>query len=132
MTDAELVAAAAAVREHAYAPYSGFKVGAALIAGSGKLYVGCNVENASYPLCVCAERTAIGTAVAAGETRIVRMAVITDTEPPASPCGGCRQVIWEFGPDAEVIVASVGGLVQVTSIRTLLPSGFDGSALLRV
>ncbi|MSQ02980.1 MAG: cytidine deaminase [Myxococcales bacterium] len=131
MTDAELVAHAAAVRGHAYAPYSGFKVGAALIAGSGAVYVGCNVENASYPLCVCAERTAIGTAVAAGETRIVRIAVVTDTEPPASPCGGCRQVIWEFGPDAEVIVASVSGLAQVTSIRALLPAGFDGSALRR-
>lgn len=129
MTDDELVRRALAVRERAYAPYSKFKVGAAVVAGSGAVYVGCNVENASYPLCVCAERTAIGTAVAAGESRIDRVVVITDTDPPASPCGACRQVIFEFGPAAEVVVASVSGHRHTTTIRALLPEGFDGGVL---
>ncbi len=127
--DDALVAAALAVREHAWAPYSRFAVGAAVVAESGRVYVGCNVENASYPLCVCAERTAIGTAVAAGERRIVKVVVVTDTDPPASPCGACRQVIWEFGPDAQIVVASTNGSRHVTHIRALLPEGFDGAAL---
>lgn len=129
MTDDELYRLAADVRERAYAPYSKFKVGAAVVAASGKVYVGCNVENASYPLCVCAERTAIGTAVAAGESRIVKVLVVTDTDPPASPCGACRQVIWEFGPDAAVVVAGVSGHRHTTTIRALLPEGFDGVVL---
>ncbi len=131
VSDAELIALAALARENAYAPYSKFKVGAALVAGSGKVYVGCNVENASYPLTVCAERTAIGTAVAAGETTLLRIAVIADADPPASPCGGCRQVIYEFGPNAVVVIASTEGHVHTTDIRTLLPDGFDGAALRR-
>lgn len=131
MTDAELLRLAAEVRERAYAPYSKFKVGAAVIGRSGAVYVGCNVENASYPLCVCAERTAIGTAVAAGESGIVRIAVITDSAPPASPCGACRQVIWEFGQDCGVVVAGTNGIVHVTHIRDLLPEGFDGASLRR-
>ncbi len=131
VADAELIALAAAARERAYAPYSKFKVGAAVVAGSGKVYVGCNVENASYPLTVCAERTAIGTAVAAGETEILRVVVIADSEPPASPCGGCRQVIFEFGANAVVVIASTAGHVHVTDIRTLLPDGFDGASLRR-
>jgi cytidine deaminase len=89
------------------------------------------VENASFPLCVCAERTAIGTAVAAGETRIVRVVVVTDTSPPASPCGACRQVIFELGSDASVLVASTTGERHETTIRALLPEGFDGGALRR-
>ena len=131
VTDAELIAAAAAARENAYAPYSRFKVGAAVLTDSGRIYAGCNVENASFPLTVCAERTAIGTAVAAGEWRIVKIAVITDTSPPASPCGACRQVIFELGSEADVIVASVGGHRHDTTIRALLPEGFDGSILRR-
>lgn len=131
VSDAELIELAARVRDNAYAPYSKFKVGAALIAGSGKVYVGCNVENASYPLTVCAERTAIGSAIAAGETTLVRIAVIADCDPPASPCGGCRQVIYEFGPDAVVVIASTAGHIHTTDIRTLLPDGFDGAALRR-
>lgn len=129
MTDSELLKLATAVRENAHAPYSRFKVGSAVIAGSGKVYVGCNVENASYPLTVCAERNAIGAAVAAGETVILRVAVMTDMEPGAGPCGGCRQVIWEFGPDADVVIGGLSGHVRVMSMRALLPDGFDGKAL---
>jgi cytidine deaminase len=129
VTDAELIEAARAVRLNAYSPYSGFAVGAAVLAASGRVYVGCNVENASFPLTVCAERTAIGSAVAAGETRILKVAVITDTEPPASPCGACRQVIFELGSDAAVIVASLNSHRHDTTIRALLPEGFDGAVL---
>lgn len=131
MTDEALIEAARAVRLNAYAPYSHFKVGAAVLTDTGRVYVGCNVENASFPLTVCAERTAIGSAVAAGETRIVKVAVITDTEPPASPCGACRQVIFEMGTEAAVIVASLNGHRHDTTIRALLPEGFDGSVLRR-
>ena len=131
VSDEELIAAAAAVRLNGYAPYSGFLVGAAVLTDTGKVYVGCNVENASYPLTVCAERTAIGSAVSAGEKRIVRVAVITDTNPPASPCGACRQVIYEMGKDAVVLVASVAGHLHDTTIGELLPEGFDGSVLRR-
>lgn len=131
MTDEALIEAARAVRLNAYAPYSRFKVGAAVLGESGRVYVGCNVENASFPLTVCAERTAIGSAVAAGEKRILKVAVITDTEPPASPCGACRQVIFEMGTEAAVIVASLKGHRHDTTIRALLPEGFDGSVLRR-
>ncbi len=131
VTDEALIEAARAVRLNAYAPYSHFKVGAAVLTDTGRVYVGCNVENASFPLTVCAERTAIGSAVAAGETRIVKVAVITDTEPPASPCGACRQVIFEMGTEAAVIVASLNGHRHDTTIRALLPEGFDGSVLRR-
>jgi cytidine deaminase len=130
-SDAELLSAAAAARSRAYAPYSGFAVGAAVVGTSGQVYAGANVENASFPLCCCAERVAIYVAVAAGETGIRRVAVVTDTEPPANPCGACRQVIFELGPDAEVVVANVAGASRVISIRELLPGGFDGADLRR-
>src|SRR4051794_18230299 len=95
-------AARAAVKS-CYAPYSKFRVGAAVLGGSGKIYAGCNVENASYGLCNCAERTAIFTAVAAGERAIRAVAVFTPTPGLTMPCGACRQVINEFGPEAQVI-----------------------------
>ena len=101
-----LVAAARAVREHAYAPYSSFKVGAALRAENGELFVGCNVENASYGATICAERNAILAMVAAGQRSIASIAVFTDAETLAMPCGLCRQVIAEFQRDAELIVAN--------------------------
>ena len=103
---AALVAAARAVRERAYAPYSSFKVGAAVRAGNGELFVGCNVENASYGATICAERNAILAMVAAGQRSIVSIAVFTDAETLAMPCGLCRQVISEFQRDAELIVAN--------------------------
>ncbi len=124
-----LVDAARRVRLRARAPYSRFLVGAAVRGESGALYVGCNVESAAYPLTCCAERAAIYAAVAGGETRITHCAVVTETA--SSPCGGCRQVIFEMGPNCEVVVAGLDGAARVVSIRALLPEGFDGSELPR-
>lgn len=131
VTDEALIALAADAQERAYAPYSCFRVGAAVVAGSGRVYTGCNVENASYPLCCCAERVAIYTAVAAGERAITRVAVVTDATPPVAPCGGCRQVIREFGAEVEVIYANRQGEAEKTTIATLLPVGFSGEQLKR-
>jgi cytidine deaminase len=122
-----LVAAARAVRGNARAPWSHFQVGSAVRAASGRVYVGVNVESASYPLTCCAERVAIYNAVTAGETAITHVAVVTTAR--AAPCGGCRQVIYELGPDSEVLIAGVDGDWETTTIRALLPHGFDGSAL---
>ncbi len=120
---AELEARASEVREHAHAPYSRFKVGAAVRADSGRVYVGCNVENASFGATVCAERNAIAAAVAHGETRIVAVAVRTEAESPAFPCGLCRQVIQEFGPGA-AIVAFTSTARRETTLAELLPEAF--------
>ncbi len=122
-----LVAAARAVRGNARAPWSRFQVGAAVRASSGRVYVGVNVESASYPLTCCAERVAIYNAVTAGETAITHVAVVTAAR--AAPCGGCRQVIYELGAESEVLIAGLDGAWETTSIRALLPHGFDGSAL---
>lgn len=103
---AELVAAAKAARAHAYAPYSKFHVGAALHSVEGTLYLGCNVENASYGATVCAERVALFKMIAAGERRFDAIAIYTEADPPAMPCGLCRQVLGEFSEDATVVVAS--------------------------
>ena len=108
----------------AYAPYSRFRVGAAVRAPDGTIYRGCNVENASYPLSVCAERNAIAAAVAGGARRIEAIAVVGDTPEPIAPCGGCRQVIREFGRNARVILASVRGARAETTIEALLPKSF--------
>jgi cytidine deaminase len=108
----------------AYAPYSEFPVGAAVVGASGKLYAGCNVENASFGLCNCAERTAIFTAVAAGEKSIKAVAVYTPTPLPTAPCGACRQVINEFGPEALVIsICDTKNRIE-TSLTALLPGAF--------
>jgi cytidine deaminase len=108
----------------AYAPYSSFPVGAAVIGGSGKVFAGCNVENASYGLCNCAERTAIFSAVAAGERSIKAVAIYTPTSLPTAPCGACRQVINEFGPDAVVISICDSKNRIETSLSALLPGAF--------
>lgn len=131
MSDAELVAAARAVRAHAYAPYSHFAVGAAVLTESGEVFVGVNVESASYPLTCCAERVALYNAVSAGHRRVRVVAVATDTAPPARPCGACRQVIRELGPGARILAAAVDGPWEETTIDALLPDAFDGSALPR-
>jgi len=108
----------------AYAPYSRFPVGAAVLGGSGRVYAGCNVENASYGLCNCAERTAVFSAVAAGERTIRAVTVYTPTALPTAPCGACRQVIHEFGPDALIVsVCDAKGRIE-TRLSALLPGAF--------
>jgi cytidine deaminase len=122
---AELVAAARAARERAHAPYSRFPVGAALLCADGTVVGGCNVENASYAATVCAERTAVATAVAQGKRAFAAIAVIADTPEPVTPCGICRQVLAEFaGDDLPVICASTAGDVAEHALGALLPFGF--------
>ena len=116
--------AARIAASRAYAPYSKFPVGAAVLAGSGKVYSGCNVENASFGLCNCAERTAIFTAVTAGESEVKAVAVFTPTPLPTAPCGACRQVINEFGPDALVISVCDSKNRIETRLTALLPGAF--------
>src|SRR5512146_3346329 len=120
-----LLEKAKAVVKQAYAPYSKFHVGAAILTASGNIYTGCNVENASYGLTNCAERTAIFSAVAAEgpQTRVQALAVWSDPECACAPCGACRQVIYEFGPDAVVMFQGQNGVEQ-RSARALLPFGF--------
>ena len=122
--------AARTAAKKSYSPYSKFPVGAAILCGSGKIYTGCNVENASYGLCNCAERTALFSAVATGE-RVVRAVVVyTPTPTPSSPCGACRQVINEFGPDAVVISVCDGPDRIETTLSALLPAAFGPQNLL--
>jgi cytidine deaminase len=123
----DLLARAWRARRNAYAPYSEFAVGAAVLAGSGKVYVGANVENASYGLTTCAERVAIFSAIAAGETEIRRVAVVADTPHPISPCGACRQVIREFGPRATIVAENRAGDRHEWTISELLPEAFEFS-----
>ena len=123
----ELIEAAKAARERAYAPYSRFKVGAALQARDGTVFHGCNVENASYGLCNCAERTAMFSAIAAGYRPgdFTRLAVVGDTDGPIAPCGACRPVMLEIGPpDIEVILAHRKGAVEGTTAPALFPGAF--------
>jgi cytidine deaminase len=120
-----LVAAARAVRRRAYAPHSNFHVGAAVLDERGRMHVGCNVENASFGLTICAERNAMAAAVAAGARRLRAVAVVTGTHPPGSPCGACRQVLAEFGADdLPVLLASPTGQVEETHLGALLPRAF--------
>ncbi len=125
-----LVKAAAECREKAYAPYSKFKVGAAVEGGSGKIYTGCNVENASYGLTICAERAAVFAAVSGGEKSIKRVAVVTSSPEVSVPCGACRQVIIEFGRGSEVLCCGVSGECVRYKTSELLP-GFDDSSVFR-
>ena len=121
-----LMDAARDVREAAYAPYSRFKVGAAIRGASGAIYRGCNVENVAYPEGTCAEAGAIAAMVAAGETELAEVAVIADSPSPVPPCGGCRQKLAEFGKgDTPVLLATVAGATHATTIGELLPGRFD-------
>jgi cytidine deaminase len=122
-----LIRQAAAVREGAYAPYSGYAVGAAVLAESGRVYVGCNVENAVYPLTACAERVAVFKAVCAGERRFEAIAVVTKNG--GAPCGSCRQVLREFGEETVVLIADEGGEVRETTVGELLPDSFSSADL---
>ena len=124
MMKQELLNAALSAREHAYAPYSKFLVGAAVLAKSGKIYAGCNIENASYGLTVCAERNALFSAVGAGEREFTALCVVGDTEASISPCGACRQVMAEFKVTC-IILANLKGDVKEYTLEELLPYGFS-------
>ncbi|MEY4167856.1 MAG: cytidine deaminase [Blastocatellia bacterium] len=122
----ELIDAARRVRQLAYAPYSDFAVGAVVESRCGRLFTGCNVENASYGLTLCAERVALSKAISEGFRDLVRVVVIADTRVPIPPCGACRQLIIELaGPEAEVVLANLAGERIATTAATLLPSAFD-------
>ena len=122
---AVLIGAARAARLRAQAPYSGFKVGAALETDDGTIVTGCNIENATYGLTVCAERVAMFKALSEGHTRFRRIAVVMDVESPAPPCGACRQVLWEYGGDLEVIVANLQREAARHRLAHLFPMPFD-------
>jgi cytidine deaminase len=124
MTKQDLMALAQKAAENAYAPYSRFPVGAALETKDGQIFTGCNVENASYGLGRCAEQTAIQKMVSEGSRDFVQIAVFTRSSPPSSPCGACRQVLFEFAPDAVVYLTNHLGESLETTVRQLLPHGF--------
>jgi cytidine deaminase len=128
-SDQSLIDAARAARERAYAAYSNFRVGAALRTKSGKIIMGCNIENATLGLTLCAERCAIFKAVSEGEREFDAIAVVCDTDILTPPCGPCRQIIWEFCGDIPVILANLKGKIERETARSLLPRPFDRSFL---
>jgi cytidine deaminase len=129
LSASDLVAAARRARRHALAPYSRFKVGAALETADGTVITGCNVENATYGLTMCAERVAMFKALSEGHRHFVRIAVVADTRSPTPPCGSCRQILWEFGGDLEVVLANTRRETRRTRLSELLPEPFDGRLL---
>jgi cytidine deaminase len=122
--DEDLVKVASLARQRAHAPYSKYKVGAAIRTARNKVHAGANVENASYGLTVCAERTAVFAAVNAGDTKLDTIAIVIDGDRLPSPCGACRQVLAEFAPEMRVVLATTGGLRKATTLRELLPDPF--------
>jgi cytidine deaminase len=125
----QLLDAARAVRENAVATFSGFKVGAALLTEDGKIVTGCNVENATYGLTVCAERVAMFKALSEGHRKFVAVAVVAGTTSPTPPCGACRQVLWEFGGDLEVVLGNLTEEKARVRLAKLLPQPFDARFL---
>jgi cytidine deaminase len=130
LSDRELIKKAQLARDSAHAPYSRFQVGSALLAADGRVFTGCNIENATYSLTMCAERVAIFKAVSEGVREILKVAVVADTDTPTPPCGCCRQMIWEFAsPRTEVILANLSGQVEKFKIEALFPNSFDATFL---
>ncbi|HEY3836257.1 MAG TPA: cytidine deaminase [Bryobacteraceae bacterium] len=129
MTRDKLIEAALQVRENAHAPYSHFKVGAAVQDENGRIFTGCNVENATYGLTVCAERVAILKAVSEGHGKFTRVAVVADTDTLTPPCGACRQILWEFCGDVELVMSNLHGKTETLQLATLFPRAFDASFL---
>ncbi|MGA3015488.1 MAG: cytidine deaminase [Bryobacteraceae bacterium] len=128
MSDA-LIDAALAARAHAFAPYSRFKVGAAIEDSDGRIHTGCNVENATYGLTLCAERVAIFKAISEGVRKFRRVAVATDTDVLTPPCGACRQILWEFCGDVDIILVNPRGKTEIYRLKELFPKPFDASYL---
>ncbi len=124
-----LLEAATRARENAHAPFSKFRVGAAVEDADGRIFTGCNVENATYGLTVCAERVAIFKAISEGARKFRRVAVVADTETLTPPCGACRQILWEFCGDVEIVLGNLAGKTEVLRLGALFPRAFDGSFL---
>jgi cytidine deaminase len=124
-----LIEAALAAREHAHAPFSRFKVGAAVATESGLIFTGCNIENATFGLTICAERVAVFKAVSEGSRDFLRIAIATDCETPAPPCGACRQILWEFCGDIELVLVNLQGRFETACLRDIFPRPFDASLL---
>jgi len=125
-----LIKEAEKARKRAYTPYSKFKVGAAILTSDGKIFTGCNIENASFGLTVCAERVAILKAISEGSTEFEAIAIFGDTDRPCSPCGACRQVLSEFGEDIKIIMSNMKGDIKIKKIGELLPEAFSKNDLL--
>jgi cytidine deaminase len=125
----ELIAAAKTVRERAHVPFSHFQVGCALEDEHGRVFTGCNIENASYGLTLCAERVAVFKAVSEGAGKLKRIAVVADTDTLTPPCGACRQILWEFCGDAEVVLENLAGKRETMTVKQILPRPFDASFL---
>jgi cytidine deaminase len=124
-----LIQAALAARERAYAPHSGFRVGAALEDGEGRIYTGCNIENATLSLTLCAERLAVAKAVSEGVRGFRRIAIAADTDDLTPPCGSCRQILWEFCGDLDIVLANPRGKVETLRLKEVFPRVFDASYL---
>ena len=124
-----LIAAALAVRENAFAPFSKFKVGAAVEDADGEIHTGCNVENATYGLTLCAERVAVFKAISEGARQFRRIAVAADTEVLTPPCGACRQILWEFCGDIEIVLVNPRGKIETCRLKEIFPRPFDASYL---
>lgn len=125
----KLIDKAKDAREKAFAPFSNFKVGAALVSKNGEIFTGCNIENASYGLTMCAERVAIFKAISEGTKDFVQLAVVGDTEDLTPPCGACRQIIWEFCGDIPLVLANLDGKSETVQMKELLPRAFDAKFL---